>query len=148
VKKTFSHMHARALSHATERLDRVEQAMRTVVGDIDIQRTHTTGHHGNEIVVLEARSMDAAAIEDLFRRLPQDDLAELRRTSDARIDPSCVFHMRVDKQEAYAGDVRLAETDDAIALRLKVRSYPAKEEVAKRLVAEFLADAAGAASSS
>ena len=148
MKKTFSHMHARALCHATERLDRVEQAMRTVVGDIDIQRTHTTGHHGNEIVVLEARSTDAGAIEDVFRTLSQDELAELRRTSDARVGPSCVFHMRVDKQEAYAGNVRLADTDDAIALRLKVRSYPAKEEVAKRLVAEFLSDAYGDMSSS
>lgn len=122
--------------------------MRTVVGDIDIQRTHTTGHHGNEIVVLEARSTDAGAIEDVFRTLSQDELAELRRTSDARVGPSCVFHMRVDKQEAYAGNVRLADTDDAIALRLKVRSYPAKEEVAKRLVAEFLSDAYGDMSSS
>ena len=147
VKSTFSHLHARALCHATERLDRVEQAMKNAVGDVDIERTHTTGHHGNEIVMLEANSRSAEAVEGLFHKLSLGDLKELERTGGARIDPSCVFHMRLDKQEAYAGNVRLADSDDAIALKLKVRSYPAKEEVAKRLVAEFLADAARAASS-
>lgn len=121
--------------------------MRTVVGDVDIQTTHTTGHHGNEIVVLEARSSEAHVAEGVFRRLPPGDLEELKRTSDARVDHSCVFRMRMDKQEAYAGRVRLADSDDAIALRLKVRSYPAKEEVARELVTEFLAERTGKAAS-
>ena len=138
MKGPFATLHARALCHATEVLDRVMQAVRTAVGDVELETTRTSGHHGNEIAVVEAHSADPETMRHVFQMLSPEDRAEILRTLPQRLDESCNLFIRVDKQEAFLGTLRLSSSEDVIAIRMKVTAYPAKKEVAEERVAEYL----------
>jgi RNA binding exosome subunit len=126
------------LCHATEVLDRVEQAMVNVLGEVGLDVERTTGHHGNEILVVEAHSADAKVVKRLFDGISPSDRQTLLGTVESRLDESCNLFLRIDKQSAFGGRTVLAASEDAIAIRLKVNAYPAKREIAMEKAAEFL----------
>ena len=138
MKAPFSSLHARALCHATEVPDRVIQAVKNTVGEMEIGTRSVAGHHGNEIIVVEAKSTDMRSIRHLFRMLSPGDRERLVASLDLRLDDSCNLFIRIDKQGAYLGRVTLSDSDDEIALRIKVRAYPSKRDVAADIVADFV----------
>lgn len=137
----FSSLHARVLCHATEVRERVERALLNVVGETELAAARTYGHHGNEILVIEARLKGQRA-DRILERLSPDDLREILDNAESRIDDSCNLFIRIDKQKAYEGEIALASDDDAIAIRMKVAAFPARKSIAVRAVADFL-DAKG-----
>jgi RNA binding exosome subunit len=138
MKRPFSSLHARALCHATEVLDRVKQAVVNAISEVELDTKRTTGHHGNEILVVEAHTTDARAVTHLFENFSPSDRHVLLETLSSRLDGSCNLFLRIDKQSAFGGKVVLATTEDAIAIRLKVNAYPAKQEIAMDEAAGFL----------
>ncbi|ELZ07748.1 RNA-binding protein [Natrinema thermotolerans] len=124
----------RTFCYATEDEKRVEEALRTFLPDGDdddpfeIERTESEGHYGDRILVLSARVENADDVRHVLSRLADletfDDLiAEL----DERVTENTELFLRLDKQAAFAGDVRLG---DGITFRGKVEAYPAKKEKA------------------
>jgi RNA binding exosome subunit len=138
VKSPFLALHARAFCHASEDLDRVKLALSTAVGTETIKTSKTEGHHGNPIIVLEAVVEDDDGIRRFFERLGTDDLETIARTLTERIDDGCNLFIRIDKQSAVTGKIRLGKDDDVLSVRLRVRAYPAKFEVASRSVHDFI----------
>lgn len=138
VSGTFSSVHARALSHATEDIEKVRMAMLNVFGDVGLEVSRTEGHHGNPISILEANFRDARTIDEFFRRLPDEDIEAIIETLGKRVDDGCNLFLKLDKQQAFSGSARLGSGDDVMSVRAKVRSYPAKCEVAQKAVREYL----------
>lgn len=130
----------RTFAHATEDPDRVEKALRFVSGAEEVKRSNSTGYHGNPIIVLEARVTDSKSIKTLFRSLDREDLENLLDTLDRRLDEESFFFLRLDKQEAYQERFRMAEGEDVIAIRGKVKSYPQTRENAMEAMRKFLGD--------
>lgn len=116
--------------------------MRTVVGDAPVEVSRTEGHFGNAIVVLESVLDDEARIMDVLGRMTAEDLREVSSTLAARMDDSCHMFLRLDKQRAFAGEIRLGEGEDVIALRIKVRAFPAKPEIAAGIMSALLDEVA------
>lgn len=135
-------MHARTICHATEDLEKVEQALNTVVGDSVTNRSRTEGHHGNAIDVLDSSVEDEELILDVFRRMRPEDLAEVGSALGTRMDDACQVFLRFDKQEAYAGRLALSDGEDVVAVRIKVRAFPAKRELAEGIVKGILQEIA------
>ena len=138
VKGTFHALHARTLSHATENVGKVRQAFLEAVGESEITTNQTEGHHGNMILVLEATVEDDASIRHFFDKLSTNDLETIIRTLPSRIDDGCNLFIRLDKQLAFAGKIQLGQNDDVISIRLRVRSFPAKPELASKKVQEYI----------
>jgi RNA binding exosome subunit len=131
-------MHARALCHATEDIDRVKQALATAIGPADIQVSKTEGHHGNLIFILEALVEDNDSIRRFFERLRREDLKKILSSLSSRIDEKCNLYIRLDKQSSFLGVIKLGENDDVVSVRVRVRAFPAKVEVASRMVEEYI----------
>ena len=127
----------RTFCYATEDERRVEDALRTFLPeDFEIERATSRGHHGDRIVVLSARVENARGIQHVLDRLAElPDLDGVLEELDERVNDNCAFFMRLDKQAAFGGDVRLGE---GITLRAKVEAYPAKREKAVENVREAL----------
>ena len=140
MKKTFIGLHGRALSHATEDIEKVKRAFTNAVGDLVIKISKTEGHHGNPITVIEGETKEARAISGFFERLSNEDLNTILRTIDARTDEGCNLFLRVDKQSALDGAVRLTDGEDAISVRIRVGAFPSRCEVAKDLVKTFVTE--------
>ncbi|GAB7010612.1 RNA-binding protein [Halorubrum trueperi] len=125
----FHYVDLRAFAYATEDEKRVEDALRTFLPeDVEIDRVENVGHHGDRIVVLSARIENADGMRHVLDRLSAlDDVDRLLDELDQRVDDNCALFMRVDKQAAFRGDVRLGP---GITVRAKVEAYPAKKAAA------------------
>jgi RNA binding exosome subunit len=131
-------MHARAIRHETEDSAKVEQALRAVVGDASVERSRTEGHFGNVIEVLESTVKDEGQIVGVLARMTPEDRETVTSTLGIRTDDSCHVFLRLDKQSAYAGELRLSDGEDVVAVRIKVRAFPAKAEVAATVMKSLL----------
>jgi len=128
----------RAFSLATEDPDRVERALRFVSGAEEIKRSTSSGYHGNPIIIMEAKITDSKGIKAVFRSLGRQELERFLDTLDRRLDEDSFFFFRLDKQEAYLGNMRSGDGDDIIAVRAKVKSYPQNRENALASMEKFL----------
>jgi RNA binding exosome subunit len=125
--------------HVTEDEQRVTSALRTLLPEgAEVRRAKLKGHHGNPIVNLEAKIRQRKPLRELWQRvstkLRAEELEKLGESVHERVDDSCFFYLRFDKQLAHAGELALTDSGDAVHLRLKVAAYPAKREVVVALV--------------
>ena len=137
--RMFHWVEVRAYCHATEEEEKVLAAMRTVLPGAEAKREALAGHFGNPLVRLAARAENAPVIKEAWRRivaaLGKDEVA---RDLEDRIDEDLVYHLRLDKQAAFLGRIERSASGDILDLRAKVAAYPAKREVALRVVREFV----------
>ncbi len=138
MKGRFRGLHARAFVHATEVPARVEEALRNVVGVGELKTTKTEGVHGNPITILEADILEPEGVPRFFSKLSEDDLHALLHSLASRVDEGCNMFLKLDKQSAFLGRIKLDRGDDVISIRIRVAAFPARQEVAERLVRESL----------
>ena len=92
-----------------------------------------------------ARTTFAQEFDRLRALLPQDGLEEaaaelhVYRTyvEPERVDEDCFFHLRLSKQDAFLGDVRITYAEDAISIRAKIAAYPARYDLALEQAREY-----------
>ncbi|ARS88730.1 RNA-binding protein [Natrarchaeobaculum aegyptiacum] len=136
----------RTFCYATEDEKRVEEALRTFLPGSDeadeddepfeIERVETEGHYGDRILVLSARVENADDVRYVLSRLADlEDFETLIDELDERVTENTELFLRLDKQAAFGGDVRLG---DGITFRGKVEAYPAKKEQAVENAEEVL----------
>jgi RNA binding exosome subunit len=125
----FHYIDLRTFCYATEDEKRVEEALRHFLPEeFELDRVTNTGHHGDRIVVLSARVESADGMRVVLDQLAAlDSIDRVLAELDERVDDNCSFFLRLDKQAAFNGLVRLGE---GITLRAKVEAYPAKHEKA------------------
>ncbi|MDQ2051510.1 RNA-binding protein [Natronolimnohabitans sp. A-GB9] len=125
----------RTFCYATEDEKRVEEALRTFLPDegeedepFEIERVESEGHYGDRILVLSARVENADDVRHVLSRLADlENLDDLIDELDDRVTENTELFLRLDKQAAFEGDVRLGE---GITFRGKVEAYPAKKDQA------------------
>jgi RNA binding exosome subunit len=143
AKVPFHYVDLRAFSYATEDEKRVEDALRTFLPeDAELDRVENVGHHGDRIVVLSARIENADGMRHVLDALAGlDDVDRVIDELDQRVDDNCALFLRVDKQAAFRGEVRLGP---GITVRAKVEAYPAKQAAAVENARETLSRLADA----
>ncbi|WP_435093720.1 RNA-binding protein [Halorubrum sp. N11] len=137
AKVPFHYVDLRAFAYATEDEKRVADALRTFLPeDAELDRVENVGHHGDRIVVLSARIENADGMRHVLDRLSGlDEVDRVIDELDQRVDDNCALFLRVDKQAAFRGEVRLGP---GITVRAKVEAYPAKKEAAVENARETL----------
>jgi RNA-binding protein len=127
----------RAFCYATEDEKRVEQALRTFLPEeFEIERVESEGHYGDRILVLSARVENADDVRHVLSRLADlKSLDDLLAELDDRVTENTELFLRLDKQAAFAEEIRLG---DGITFRAKVEAYPAKKEQAVENAQEVL----------
>jgi len=131
----------RAFVAATEDEARVREALGIFVPLDSISANAASGHFGNEILILESslkKKYARAFFQILREQLPAADLARLRREIPDRLEDDSHFHLRLDKQAACKGILRLTESKDALDISALIKTYPARREEALRILSELL----------
>ncbi len=133
-----SQLVARAISHSTEDPEKVLKALKNVVGEVEIKRTTAKGYFGNEILVFSAVIRRRKEILKVLDRIMEEDENRKYVLSflSEKIDDNLRLHIRVDKQEAYFGRIRVIEGEDVISLVFSFRVYPRKRENLERWLKE------------
>lgn len=122
-----------AVVYSTEDIEKVGEAIATLFPfEFEIEVTDATGHYGNPLKFLEVKLTKKREIDEflkhLFSSLARKDIQYLLETLEERVDEEGVLHLRIDKQRAYLGELELVEGGDAIVVRIKIVTYPAKRE--------------------
>ena len=138
MRREITALHIRAFSHATEDIVKVRAAVTNAFGDCELHVHQTEGHHGNPISIIECSLQDASSILGFFSKLSDEDIDHLIRTLDERTDDDCHLFFKLDKQSAYQGSIKLSSGEDVLSVRAKVRSFPAKRELAVEAAREYL----------
>ncbi len=131
----------RAFVAATEDEVRVREALSIFVPLDRISSLTAEGHFGNEIKIMEAslRKKEGQAFFQILReQLSADDQLRLRREMPDRLEGDSHFHLRLDKQAAYKGLLRLTDSKDAIDVCALVKTYPARRESALKILSELI----------
>jgi RNA binding exosome subunit len=118
--------------HATEDSEKVSRAIQGLFPDemsAGSTINRAKGHHGNEISTIEFEARNAKQAERFLRSiwngLSQLDRTEVFSSLALRIDSSGTLFLRIDKQEALKGKIRLQATDP-IKIAISFRRKPPK----------------------
>ena len=130
---SIARVEVRAYSRATEVLDRVKTAILNLYPDdirdaIEVTTVKTTSHSKTPIIVItastKAKKNAEYAFNHIISNLSEEDKIELKNTLYQRINDKCVLFVRIDKQAAYLGEVRLARNPDLVSVKVHISMYP------------------------
>jgi len=114
------------LAHATEDEGRVLDAVRRLLpepytANISFTKTKAHGHHGNPIIMFEAKIKDKnlvkAVVENLVSNLSPLDKETLMNEIGKHVEKGS-FYLRLDKQAAFEGEFKMTLADP---IRVRMR---------------------------
>lgn len=115
----IAYIDVRFFAHATEDAEKVVEAAKHVfpaefADDIVFKRKRLEGHYGNPIVTFEARIKDKKLVKAFAERLAAAlnplDKETLQDLIERSFSHGNVY-IRLDKQAAFAGELKLCTTD-------------------------------------
>ena len=125
-----------AFSHATEDEDKVEKAITNLLPeenrDLWLTRKTLKGYHGDPITIVAGKIRTKKGATGVLRRVVHElsslDQQRLLDELEERLDDGGNFHIRLDKQNAYLGKVRILETDP-VKMKFRLRLPHGKDRV-------------------
>ena len=134
-----SNLEIRYLVHATEDPSKVKKAASILfpddAPDAHFQEKVLKGHYGNAIILVRAQVEDKKTVQAIVEKLATDlseiDKRTITEESNLYIDDDSLY-LRLDKQAAFTGTLRLQKTDP-IRLRIKFQRAPSKQNQANIL---------------
>jgi RNA binding exosome subunit len=133
------------ITHATEDVDKVMEAVLNIVppelrGSTLFNRRYLEGHYRNPIVILTANITEAkmaeAALRYIFTMLSRPERRELSLDFEKALDEDNNFYIRLDKQGAFRGILRLADRDP-IRVKVKTRMWRSTVEGARKILEDL-----------
>lgn len=134
-KVPIAYIDMRVFAHATEELEKVLTAVRNTLpaesaDTVVFKKTTLTGHHGNPITLVETRiknrKVAQAFLEKLASGLSVVDKEALNSEITQHLESGNLY-IRLDKQSAYLGELKLSPTDP-VHLRMHFKK-PRTEDV-------------------
>ena len=135
-KAPVGYVDLRVFAHATEDPERVLTAVRNVlpsesVDSVVFRRSSLAGHHGNPIVLFEARVKDRRLVQAVFAKLCSGlglmDKEVLAGEISGHLERGNLY-LRLDKQSAFLGEVRLGSVDP-VHVRVHFKKHGTDEVV-------------------
>jgi hypothetical protein len=133
-KIPIGYIDIRVFAHATEDLDKVLNAVRNVLPSelidlIAFKKSNLTGHHGNPIILFEARIKEKNAAQAVFEKLCAGlsilDKELLNSKILQHLDKANLY-IRLDKQSAYLNELKLSSADP-IHFRIHFKKHNREE---------------------
>jgi RNA-binding protein len=118
-KTPVGYVDVRVFAHATEDLGKVLTAVRNTlpqeVGENTVfQKTSLTGHHGNPIVLFQAKVTDKQALPLVLAKIATSLSALDKETLNSEMKLHLEkrnLYLRFDKQPAYMGELKFSSND-------------------------------------
>lgn len=133
-KIPIGYIDIRVFAHATEDTEKVLNAVRNVlpkeaVDTVTFNKSNLTGHHGNPIILLEARikekSVSQAVFEKLASSLTMLDKEQLGNEIMQHVEKGSLY-LRFGKQLAYLNELKFSSVDP-IHFRIQFKKHSQEE---------------------
>ncbi|MGB9676391.1 MAG: RNA-binding domain-containing protein [Candidatus Bathyarchaeales archaeon] len=135
-KNPIGYIDIRVFAHATEDPEKVLTAVRNMLPPetldaITFKKSSLTGHHGNPIILFEARVNDKNAVQAIFWKIAASlgimDKEVLNSEIENHLERGNLY-LRLDKQSAYLNEAKIARAD-AIHFKIHFKKEKPKEIV-------------------
>jgi hypothetical protein len=135
-KSPIAYIDIRTFAHATEDTEKVLTALHNTlppetIQTVNFQKTNLTGHHGNPITLIETRIKDKNTAQAAFQKLATSlsiiDKEQLNSEIKQHLEKGNLY-LRLDKQNAYLGQIKLCQTDP-IRLRIHFKKHAPQEVI-------------------
>ena len=146
----ISKIEARAYARATEITERVSTAIlgifpENIRQNVSFSEEKAEGQSGDSISIISGilKNRDECEItfDFILKHLEKSDRRGIKRSLDLRLNNNSVFFLRIDKQEAFLGKMKLANNTDIIRARFYIRDRPrCKKKDAILLIEKRLED--------
>lgn len=132
VKHTITHVDVSVLVHVTENVQKVLKAVRklfpsTYSDAVSFKTENLFGHHKNLIILIKTtireKTIVEALIKNVYNNLDGDDKDKLFQEFNQRLNAKKTFFVRLDKQKAYLGKIKLGNIDP-ILIKIKLNFIP------------------------
>jgi RNA-binding protein len=133
----IAYVELRVFSHATEDLTKIELAIHNVIPEplaesLVPTKLSLTGHHGNPIVIVEAKLVNKEKLPLILEKLSSDlsslDKERLSLEIKQHIEKHNLY-LRLNKQDAFLGKIKLT-SDDPIRIKIHFKNKT-HEEIAE-----------------
>ena len=134
ITKAIGYIDIRVFSHATEDTDKVQKAVQNLLPielteTLVFEKTSTTGHHGNPIILLTAKLTDKKALPKMLEKIGSSigalDKEELSRDIKLHLEKGNLY-LRFDKQCAVLGVFKFSQ-NDPIHVKVHFKNKSAEE---------------------
>jgi len=124
---------ARAYSRVTEVQERVTSSVQSLFPEnlrqkLVISMSKAEGQVGDTIqvitAILEGQENCEPVIDYVFEQMDSQSRRAIERSLDVRLDEDCIFFLRIDKQAAFLGSMKIAGESDLISTRFHFKHYP------------------------
>lgn len=132
LKRSISYVEISFIVHVTENLQKVLKTVRNLLpipysNNVSFKKENLLGHHKNLIILVKTtirkKNIVYALIENLYKKLNINDKDELSKDFNQRLDDKKTFFLRLDKQKAYLGKIKLSNIDP-ILIKIKLNFFP------------------------
>ena len=118
-KLPIGYIEIRVFAHSTEDTEKVLTAVRHTLPEalgenLVFEKTVLTGHHGNPIVLFEAKLEDRQTLPSALQRIGSGLTALDKETLDSELKLHLEkgnLYLRFDKQRAFLGELRFSSND-------------------------------------
>jgi RNA binding exosome subunit len=118
-KTPIGYIDMRVFAHATEDEEKVLTAVRNILpkelsANAAFQKTSLTGHHGNPIILFEAKFTDKQALPVVLEKIANSLSALDKETLNSEMKLHLEkrnLYLRFDKQSAFMGALRFSAND-------------------------------------
>jgi RNA binding exosome subunit len=131
----------RAFVYGTENEEKVKKAIITLFPNSLIQSEVTEGHYKTPVLILYDKIDKKRDIKDFIKILNNIESYDKKRILNdlnKKIDDKGNFFLRFDKQNAYQSELEVVEHGDSIHVKIKIAAYPAKKDIAMKIVRKLL----------
>ena len=121
-------LNVQAAVQATEDADKVRTAIeqifpKSIQKNLHFKTTKLRGHYHNPILRMETQLTQQALVRQTLsaigQQLPSEDRNQLAQTFPSRVNTKGHLFLRLDKQEAYQGRIRIINRGDSIRLVIR-----------------------------
>ncbi|MEA2054419.1 MAG: RNA-binding domain-containing protein [Candidatus Thermoplasmatota archaeon] len=132
MEAPFHYILLRTFCYSTESENKVREAILFIAygkndAEEKIEEHVLEGYFGDKIKIMKLKIENARTIKNFcLRVLPMLDIKKI----DESIDEDCSFHLKFSKEKALDGFIALAEDNNAVSLKGKIRVYPSCRESA------------------
>ena len=118
-KAPVGYIDVRVFAHATEDPEKVLAAVRSTLpkelsANIAFRKTSLTGHHGNPLILFEAKIVDKRALPVVLEKIANClgvlDKETLNSEIKLHLEKRNLY-LRFDKQSAYLGELKFSSND-------------------------------------
>ena len=126
------HVEISLFVHATEDPEKVLKAVKNIfpveyAEDIEFEKSELQGYYKNPItmlkVIIREKVRAAAFLKNVLRRLEAQDKTLLSSGLEEYTDSKGTLYIRLDKQEAFHGKIRLCSVDP-VHVKIKLSFLP------------------------